>query len=265
LDFDNIDLDFYYDFISFLEKKNLATNTIGHKITTLKTFLNAATERAINKNLAFKSSRFVAPKEESDQIYLTEKDINKIKNLDLSSNERLNKVQDIFIFSVNVGLRFGDVQKITKEMINFEKNFLEIKQNKTANKIVIPLTIIALSILKKYNYSLPKISNQKFNNYIKEVGKLAEINDTITKEITKGGVKRIKRYKKYELIGHHTARRSFATNLYLKDVAIYTIMQITGHKTEKAFLKYIRLTPTEHATKLRNTLALNGEFMRKAN
>jgi integrase len=109
--------------------------------------------------------------------------------------------------------------------------------------------------MDKHNGKLPRaISNQKANEYLKELGQIKPkghdkpvLNDSISKTITKGGVKVITNYQKWELLSTHTARRTFATNEYLAGTPAVTIMQVTGHKTEKAFLRYIRLTPREHA------------------
>lgn len=129
---------------------------------------------------------------------------------------------------------------------------IEIKQYKTKDKVVIPLHPMVGTILNKYHGNLPNnISNQKFNDYIKEACKIAGINESVSKSITKGGINRSKNYKKWELVSSHTARRSFATNLYKSGFPTISIMAITGHKTEKAFLTYIRVTPEEHARKLK--------------
>ena len=60
-----------------------------------------------------------------------------------------------------------------------------------------------------------------------------------------------KDYQKWELLSSHTGRRSFATNEYLAGTPSITIKAITGHKTEEAFLRYIKLTPNEHAILLK--------------
>jgi len=81
-----------------------------------------------------------------------------------------------------------------------------------------------------------------------------KLEKTLHKEVvikrTKGGVERHKKFKKYELVTVHTARRSFATNLYVSDFPAVSIMKITGHLTEQAFLSYIRITPKENAEML---------------
>ena len=111
-----------------------------------------------------------------------------------------------------------------------------------------------IKILEKYDYQMPKpLSNQRFNEYIKEVAKIAGIDQVETTRKTIGGKIQTERKPKYELIGTHTGRRSFCTNMYLLGIPTYTIMAISGHKTEKSFIKYVRITKEQHA-----------RFMRKA-
>jgi integrase len=88
------------------------------------------------------------------------------------------------------------------------------------------------------------------NDYLKEVISLAGIKEFVETTITKGGKVEKKAVRKYKLVSTHTARRSFATNLYLAEVPSISIMKITGHKTEKSFLQYIRVTQKENADKL---------------
>ena len=249
IDFKNIDLDFYDGFTQFLQGKNLAVNTIGKKIQTLKIFLNAAKDEDKNSYDGYKSKKFVAITEDAETIYLNELELTKIYDKDLSKNPGLERVRDLFLIGCWTGCRFSDIAQITPD--NIEKDFIRIKQYKTGSKVVIPLHPVVTAILKKYKGNLPKaISNQKFNESLKDIAKLAGINEITHKAITKGGVKVSKAYKKYKLVTTHTARRSFATNLYKSDFPSLSIMAITGHKTEESFLKYIKVTPDEHAKKL---------------
>lgn len=248
-DFEDITLDFYADFTAYLQSLGLSVNTIGHKIQTLKAWLNEATEKGLNKSQQYKSHRFKAISEETENIYLSNKELETLYKTDLP-NERLTRVRDLFLIGAFTGLRFSDFTNITAENIRF--NTLSIEQQKTGKRVSIPLHPIVLGIWKKYNEQLPSvISNQKFNEYIKEACKLAGIDNPEQKSITKGGLRMKKTYKKYELVSSHTARRSFATNLYLSGFPTLSIMQITGHRTESAFMKYIKVTANQHATLLR--------------
>lgn len=249
LDFEDITLDFYADFTAYLQELSLSVNTIGHKIQTFKAWLNEATEKGINKSQQYKSHRFKAITEETENIYLTNSELEKLYNYEYKT-ESLTRVRDLFLIGAYTGLRFSDFTSITADNIRF--NTLHIEQQKTGKPVSIPMHPIVLSIWKKYNGQLPTIiSNQKFNDYLKEVCKLAGIDSPEQKSITKGGMRLKKTYKKYELVSSHTARRSFATNLYLSGFPTLSIMQITGHKTETAFMKYIKVTANQHASLLR--------------
>lgn len=249
-DFENIDLDFYEDFTAYLRSTGLATNTIGKYIRILKAVLNEAAEKGVNKTMAYKSHRFKVVEEETDSIYLTEDELKKLYELDLSGNKRLERVKDLFLVGAWTGLRFSDFTRIKKE--NIKGDYIEIEQQKTGKRVLIPLHPVVLDIWNKYGEQLPpNITNQKLNDYIKEVCELAELNNIEHKAITKSGIKRSTAYKKWELVSSHTARRSFATNLFLSGFPTLSIMQVTGHKIEKAFMKYIKVTPEQHAKLLR--------------
>lgn len=251
IDFDTIDLDFYQDFSDYLTiNKNFATNTIGRVIKVVKTVLNDATERGINKNLAFKSKRFRVISEKIDNVYLTESELNDLYHYDLSDNERLERVRDLFLIACYTGLRFSDFTKLNPK--NIKGRFIEIETQKTGERVVIPLHPKVEAIFKKYNNNLPpSISNQKMNSYLKELANnkdnLDSLQTKISVKTTRGGVTIHTNYKKYKLISSHTARRSFATNSYLAGVPPFVIMGITGHKTEKSFYSYIKITSNEKA------------------
>ena len=263
-DFIDIDLEFYNQFVSFLRKENLAINTIGKKIQTLKIFLNDATEQGINKSLKFKSKNFKTLKEASDNIYLTETELKHFYEYDFSNNQRLERVRDLFIVAAwTGGVRFGDWEKITAD--NIEGEYITLKQNKTGDPVTIPLHNTVNEIMGKYNGKLPDpISNQKFNEYIKEAAKIAELNGVFKKTVSKDGKKYEKKFSKHELISSHTARRSFCTNLYEMGIPILSIMALSGHKSEQAFLKYIKTSAKKHAEIVMKFWQERGDFMKIA-
>ena len=242
IDWDTIDMKFYDAYMDFqYNVKGNSQNLFGKRIKTVKTFLNAAYERGDNKHLMYRG--FEVLQTETDAIYLTEKEIDKIYNLDLKNNQRLERVRDLFVVECLTGVRYGDLMKITKEYIF--KDSIKIKVSKTGQVLHTLLLPTTTKILKKYNFILPKISNSNYNKYIKEVGKIAGINESITKDTQKSGKAVSFKRKKYQLITTHTARRSFATNMYKRGYSPVQIMSITGHKKESTFLKYIRITNEE--------------------
>lgn len=254
IEFDSITLDFYNQYIHFLSTKhNLSTNTVGKHIKTLKTFMSEATERGLNDNYEFRKNKFKTLREEADTVYLNVEELNLIEKLDLSSSPRLERVKDLFLVGCYTGLRFSDFTQINPENIVESKSLIQVRTQKTGERVFIPLHRVVSKILKKYNNSLPQTyTNQVMNRYIKEVCCIAGIKEELETTITKGGKLTKTPEKKFNLISTHTARRSFATNLYLADVPSISIMKITGHKSEKSFLKYIRVTQEQNADKLLN-------------
>lgn len=252
LDFDSINADFYSDYLRYLrETCDLADNTIGKHIRTIKTFLNDATDNGLNKNLDYKKKNFKTLGEEADTIYLNQEELKILEEMELTDSSRLEKVRDLFLIGCYTGLRFSDFTQIKPQ--NVSGNYLQIRTQKTGERVVIPLNSVVKKILMKYNNTLPKAyANQVMNRYLKELGEEAEINEKIETSITKGGEVRKNAPFKYELITTHTARRSFATNLYLADVPAISIMKMTGHRTERSFLRYIRVTQEQNADKLLN-------------
>lgn len=246
LTFDKIDVDFHSSFVAFLQSKNYAPNTIGTRIKVVKSFMNEAYERNLHKNLDFKKKMFSKPSEETKAIYLNTNELAALYKLDLSKDKSLNNVRDWFLIGAYTGLRFSDLARLSKE--NFKGDTIEIRTQKTDKKVTLPLHPIVLEILEKHEYELPKIiSNQKFNEYIKEVVKLAEIDEGILVEEVKGKLKSKRLEPKCNLVSAHTARRSFATNAFLAGVPPIQIMKLTGHKSESSFLKYIKVSDEENA------------------
>lgn len=263
IDFDTITLDFYYRYINFLNdkipardlknkvnpQKGLKQNSIAKDIQVIKTFMAEAVDLGYTANLQFKNRKFTASWEEVENIYLTDKEIINLYNYNLSKNKKLEQVRDLFVFGCFTGLRFSDYSSIKPENIVTVDNslFIKMKTKKTGERVIIPCNPVVIKIFEKYSDNpnrLPNsLSNQKFNEYIKEACKLAKMTDTgrLTEDATK---------PLYELVSSHTARRSFATNLYLEGFPTLEIMKITGHLTEKAFLKYIKVSKLESAKKL---------------
>jgi integrase len=126
---------------------------------------------------------------------------------------------------------------------------LEVFSQKTQSKVVIPIYGHVQSIIDKYDGGFPSnLEGGAFNREIKNIAsRVDSLSMKVDKHFTKGGKAVLLKNPKYELVSTHTARRSFATNQYLRKIPSISIMAVTGHKTEKAFLKYIKVTPDEHA------------------
>ncbi|MFL0171102.1 tyrosine-type recombinase/integrase [Tenacibaculum maritimum] len=244
----SIDYDFYKDFVNFcLKTKGYTQNTTGTRVRTLKTWIKEANRRGFcNVDL----TDFKTMSNETKDVYLTDLEINTIFNHNFSNDLKLSNVRDLLIIGVRTGLRVSDFMRLNVDNIN--GNFIEIKTQKTGANVVIPIHPQIKAILKRNNGSLPRsISDQRFNEYLKDVCEIAGITTKVEggKQNPETKRKEYGIFSKHELITSHTCRRSFASNLYGK-IDNVTIMGITGHRTEKEFLKYIKITPRQHAESL---------------
>ena len=133
------------------------------------------------------------------------------------------------------------MEKISQQEIG--TCFISFRQQKTNTKVVIPVHPVAHKILERYGYAMPSaISSQKFNCCLKIVCLLAGIINMEPKTRTEGGVLKTTVSPKWMLVSSHTGRRSFCTNMYKRGLPTLTIMAISGHRTEKSFLRYIKVT-----------------------
>ena len=253
IDFDSINLEWYQDFIDWCNNQNLTTNYIGKHIKTLKTFMTNAVELGLTKNESFRSRKFIVLKEDSDNIYLNEDELYRLWNFDLSKHPIKEIARDLFLLGSYTGLRISDFNNINNhnfKVINGVK-MLVINTKKTKHKVSIPLHPIVETILSKYEGNTPpKIPDPSINKLIKDVCENVGIDNVEFIEQTRGGKKvTLKKYK-FELVKSHTARRSFCTNAYLSGISTLDIMSISGHKTESSFMKYIKVTSEQFATKM---------------
>lgn len=255
LNYDDINLDFYNDFVKYFTEKKYAPNSIGRLIKNLKTIMRAAREDGLHKNMEIEKKKFKTIKTTTDQIYLTQTEIDKIYNLDLKENPTLEVARDIFMIGYYTAQRFSDFSRIVPEnfkTLNSGVQVIELVQSKTNEKVTIPIHYRLKEILEKYNFKTPSIPVQKLNKRIKLIGDKSKINDNVILQGVKGGIKIIFTNPKFEFIKTHTARRSAATNMYLAGIPPIDIMKITGHKTEREFLNYIRVSKEETAEALSN-------------
>lgn len=254
--FDSVDLEFYYSFSDYLKSLPLAKNTVGSIIKDLKVFMDVAFENGLHQNSSYQNKRFKVVSEDTTHVYLEEDELQTIYNLDLSNNKKLESVRDYFVIGCRTGLRFSDFGSLKKKNIieHNGRKFFQIKTVKTGEIVVIPFHAQTSAILEKYNFELPRlISNQKFNEYVKEVAQKAEINSSIVTHITRGFEAEEHTKMKYELVTVHTARRTFASLAYESGIPSHSIMKITGHRSEKAFLKYVKLSNKKHAELMAKT------------
>ncbi len=275
-DFDDIDMQFYYDFSAYLKKREYSLNTAGKIINQLKWIMSISESEGLHHNAAYKNPKFKGNRVQTDSIYLTQEELDKMNAADLKGLEAGAEIsRDIFMVGVYTAQRVSDYNNIKKEDIHTTKKrwiedipdpkhpgetkavirekeitYIDIHQKKTGAKVSIPCKKELIAILEKYNYQLPHFEDQTINRHIKEIARVAGLTDLVTLETSKGGVRKKETVEKYKLVMSHTARRTGATLMYLAGIELFDIMKVTGHTTPEMLKRYIKADQLDVVQKL---------------
>ncbi len=217
-----------HDFID-LEFENIYKS----KKAGIETVLSEGDVLYIEKQL----DKIIKPNSKPINIALDTIELQSIFKLELTNKPHLDRARDIFLAGCYTGLRHSDYSRIKPEHLN--KQFIQIIPIKTKDTVNIPLRQELSQILIKWDYTIPEMTSQELGRYIKEIGQMAGIISKVEIIEIKGNRKEITTKSKFEMITSHTARRSFATNMYYDGMNPIDIMKITGHKKLETFQKYI--------------------------
>jgi len=253
LDYTDLDAAFFADFQRwcFEPPRSHSINFFARLAKVLKEFLRESNERGYHTNTSFKS--FSVKTVKVSKLALTFEELERMYALDLSAQPRLERVRDLFLIGCYTGMRISDFKRIRPEHIKPGEgiDYIDIFTRKGITPAVIPLLPIPWQLLKKYNFVAPQISDQKLNDYIKEVGEMAGLTEQINWIESKGGKVTEATVRKCDKISSHVARRSFASNFYYDlQVPAFVLMQITTHTTEKQFLEYVVIGKQRNADRL---------------
>ncbi len=249
--FDDIDMKFYHKFVSWHEKRKLKINYIGKLVKELKVILRQAYKEGQHSNKIADNKDFATFKEDVPAIYLTQKELNSLQALKLSERAALHR--DMFLVGCYTALRFSDYSRLTADHIKERDGSkqIEIITQKTSEPVYVPIHPNILPILTNPDFfDRGIVYAHHFNESIKDICESAKITEMIEVIRIIGGLTKIKNVPKCKLVTSHTARRTGATLMYLAGIPSLAIMQFTSHKTESAFLKYIRETKKETARRL---------------
>jgi integrase len=250
--------DLYNQFLQFLYRREYSANAAGRIIKHWKVIAQAAYDDQIHINRQFREHYFKTISSKVENIYLTELEVLKLEELDLSNRPAWEKARDLFLMGCYTALRFSDIKTINpndiqprvikdKEGKDKEIDFIDKITIKTKERVNVKVSSKMKQLLKKYNNTAPRLPEQKVNDYIKEIAQMAGIDTPIHKKQTIGGKDILSVHPKYELITTHSARRTAATLMYKKGMPTKYIMAITGHKTLTSFEKYICMDFEEKA------------------
>jgi integrase len=244
----NINLSFVEAFKSWLFSQSYSINYVGKNINNIKTICIDASKNDIETSTQLKNIKSISEQKAPDKIvYLSEEEQETIKNAPLINEAHIN-ARKWLLLGCLIGQRAGDMLSITENNIKDLNGvkIIELKQQKTGKLVAIPILPEAQDIIKD---GLPyKISLPRFNEYIKDVCEIAEINEVITGRIKtqSRSATTIETKAKYKFITSHVCRRSFASNYYGR-IPTPVLMNITAHGTEKMFLTYIGKTTYDNA------------------
>lgn len=231
-----------YEAINSKGEYGLSTNTVGKQNKNLKVFLNWCFHKDICTRFSIK--HYPTETEDIESVYLTEKELTAIENLSLSEKDSI--VRDLFLIGCETALRFSDFIRLNTKYIRDNKLYFQPKKtrNSGVRTVIIPISKRFQGIIDKYDGQLPNYSDKMvtdFNKTLREICFNANINDEIIIYRTIAGNNIEESKQKYELVSSHTARRTFCTLKFIKKVPPQVIMKFSGHKTERSFMKYLKL------------------------
>ena len=234
----DINKKFMIDFINFLRlKHNMTDITLNRNIGYLKTFLKWCRYSGLKIDETY--NQVTVSTRDADHVHLSKEQVRTLENLIL--NKTLNKYRELFLIGVYSGQRFSDYTVFKKsDVVNGR---IEKRAEKTDYKSYIPISKKLETLLNKWEWRLPKVSNQKFNQNIKKVCEIAGFTDEVTKT-TYIGNKKIESIEPfYKRVGSHTARRTFITLAANANVPDHVIMAICGIRDSKTLKTYKKFNP----------------------
>ena len=243
-----------YDAEDLIGIKN---STIGKKMGYLRWFLNWATDKGYNTNRSYKTFRPTLKTTQKKVIYLTEEELCRVRDLDLTGeNEYLDPVRDVFIFCCFSGLRHSDVSNLRRSDI--KSDHIEVTTVKTDDSLSIELNEATKAILKKYkkiqfkkNLALPRYTNQAMNRDLKELCRLAGVEEEIRITTYKGNERMDIVKPKWQLVGTHTGRRTFIVHALSHGTPPNVVMKWTGHNDYKSMKPYIDIVDSIKAKEMK--------------
>lgn len=179
-------------------------------------------------------------KVEENQIYIDDDEVDRLLELNEELTEKQRWIRDVFVFQMEIGQRFSDVEPLLGKPLDISNNKLTLIQQKTEAKVTVPFTERVKTLVEKYNGTLPIVTISQVDRGIKKICKMAGIVEPIKCSEHRNGELYAYEVPKYKLVSSHSARRSFISQ-GLKMMDAKVLSKITGHTTDASFNKYNRL------------------------
>ena len=246
LSFDFFDEEGLTEYVQYLrEVREMRNSTIGKQLSFLKWFLRWSFKQGMHSNNAYDTFKPKLKDTQKKIIFLTWEELNKLREFKIPpTKQALEHVRDVLLFQCFTGLRYSDVFNLRRSDI--KGDHIEVTTVKTSDSLIIELNDHSKAILEKYkdvefenDKALPVITNQKMNDYLKELAELAEINEPVRQTYYKGNERIDEVTPKYALLGTHAGRRTFICNALALGIPPQVVMKWTGHSDYKAMKPYI--------------------------
>jgi integrase len=248
--------------------KEYLADVVNHQVSTLRKdilcirgFLNWANERGHLHNLDISVLSNIDVPSDPKKAFVSLSYVELRSIMTCKLDERLDKIRDLFLFQLYTGQRYSDVLSFSEVQVDKKTMVWSLRQQKGGAKrsiIKVPLIDAAINILVKYNYLLPVLSLDKYNNSLKDIAKIAGIDELCTSErIFLNGTVETTTFKKYELITSHTARRTFATLSIYSGIDKKVIKSYTGHSTDKMLDHYFQDDPIKNKALIESVFAFD--------
>jgi len=264
--FDHFNDDGINAFVRYLRVKcEMGENTVQKHYLNLRWFLNWAIRKGVARESEIGKIQPKFKIIDKPVIFLTKEELLRLYNYQIPANgtkvtlhkydgeeyekevhdaAALEKTRDMFCFCAFTSLRYSDMAALQRTDISGD--YIYITTQKTNDRLPINLNKYAKAILEKYkgqkfpnNQALPVISNQRMNEYLKEVCELCEINTPITRVVVRAGQRVQETQPKYDLVGTHAGRRTFICFALSNGIPPQVVMKWTGHSDYKAMKPYI--------------------------
>lgn len=281
---DDVDKRYIEKFSAYLNKKYLPS-TYVRLISCLRTIMGRAFDDGV-RTKQIPSDMFYRPtvhaQDKAAEIYLTNMELDALYNMELKGLKE--QVRDLFLIGCYTGQRFSDYSAITKDCVGTTAKgvpVLRLTQVKTGKSVVIPILNDKLvSLLEKYDYTVPEVVDVVFNRYIKDIcKKLSESVPTLAtfvptlltkteREAEERGTMTFERDSKgraikprYQLVMSHTARRTCITLMHLSGkYTVPQMMSVSGHTKPETFFKYLKQSGDDDANSVADAAGEDGLF-----
>lgn len=233
------------NFVDTLHKQGLKNSTIDKQVGLLKWVLRWAASKNLTVDNAFMNFKLKLKTAQKTVVFLDAQELKQLTEFKIPDDKKyLEKVRDIFLFCCYTSLRYSDVCNLCHS--NIKDSYIDIVTVKTNDRIIIEFNDKSKAIYNKYKdihfengKVFPVISNQKMNDYLKDLAELAGLNNPVHQTYYKGSERIETILPKHAVISTHDARRTFICNALSMGIPANIVMKWTGHSDYKAMKPYI--------------------------